>query len=419
MSSQLQLRRGTSAEHNVFTGALGEVTVNTTTKELHLHDGIALGGMPIPTKEKLKLSLVDDPLVAGSYSLTLGDQFYAGNLGAGSVLLGTYAGDSRNKITGSPAQLRGVIGGYDNEINSASTADGLACGIVWSMHSKISNNSDHSGIGFGSYHEIERGSYAAILSGTRNKIVGTTNPNRNQNSVIVGGARTEVDGANSVAGGTDNKTRGDGLVAFGLLNNIGLTTAANYSFTCGQSNTVEREYSFTSGLSNTSSRNYGFTAGRQNQNNADYAVVKGRGGVVGVAFAESFGYDTGSAIGSNQRDRYPLQRTTENATPQNLVSVLQGSVGDVMPDNTVCVATAKVVATSGTDVAVFELKVCLRRAGGTSAVYNTTTVIGATAGASAWTCAFGGQNDRRIIATGEAGKTIKWTADVDMFLTKL
>jgi hypothetical protein len=366
-----------------------------------------------------KTTFVDDPIVTESYSLMLGDQFYAGNLGAGSVLLGTYAGSSRNKITGSPSQLRGVIGGYDNEINSATTADGLACGIVWSMHSKISNNSDHSGIGFGSYHEIERGSYSAILSGTFNKIIGTTNPSRNQNSVIVGGARTEVDGANCVAGGTDNKTRGNGLTVFGILNNVGLTTASDLVYVSGQSNTVNRSYSFTHGLSNTSSRDYSFTCGRSNATNADYTVAKGRGAIVGIAFSDTFGFDTGSNAGSNQRDRYPLQVTTTNATATNMVTVIQGSVGDVMPDGTVCAASATVIATDGTDTAVFDLKACIRRNAGTSVVYNLSSKIGNTAGAATWAAVFGGQNDRRVVVTGEAGKTIKWTADVTLVTTRL
>lgn len=46
MSTILQLRRGTTAQHSGFTGANGEVTVNTTTKTLILHDGTTPGGFP-------------------------------------------------------------------------------------------------------------------------------------------------------------------------------------------------------------------------------------------------------------------------------------------------------------------------------------------------------------------------------------
>jgi hypothetical protein len=44
MAKQLQLRKGTSAEHNTFTGANGEVTVDTTFKTLRVHDGVTVGG---------------------------------------------------------------------------------------------------------------------------------------------------------------------------------------------------------------------------------------------------------------------------------------------------------------------------------------------------------------------------------------
>jgi len=44
MPDQLQLRGGTTTEHNSFTGALREVTVDTTKKTLVVHDGASAGG---------------------------------------------------------------------------------------------------------------------------------------------------------------------------------------------------------------------------------------------------------------------------------------------------------------------------------------------------------------------------------------
>ena len=45
MPTQLQLRRGSSSDMSSFTGAEGELTVNTTNKSLHLHDGSTSGGI--------------------------------------------------------------------------------------------------------------------------------------------------------------------------------------------------------------------------------------------------------------------------------------------------------------------------------------------------------------------------------------
>ena len=49
MAKQLQLRRGTATEHDTFTGANGEVTVDTTNKTLRVHDGSTVGGIRLAT----------------------------------------------------------------------------------------------------------------------------------------------------------------------------------------------------------------------------------------------------------------------------------------------------------------------------------------------------------------------------------
>ena len=41
---QVQLRRGTTAQHGLFTGAQGELTVDTDKNALVLHDGTTQGG---------------------------------------------------------------------------------------------------------------------------------------------------------------------------------------------------------------------------------------------------------------------------------------------------------------------------------------------------------------------------------------
>ena len=44
MATQVQFRRGTSSENDAFTGALGEVTVDTTNDTVRVHDGSTAGG---------------------------------------------------------------------------------------------------------------------------------------------------------------------------------------------------------------------------------------------------------------------------------------------------------------------------------------------------------------------------------------
>ena len=50
MAKQIQLRRGTTAENNAFTGALSEVTVDTDKDVLVVHDGVTAGGFPVAAR---------------------------------------------------------------------------------------------------------------------------------------------------------------------------------------------------------------------------------------------------------------------------------------------------------------------------------------------------------------------------------
>lgn len=47
MATILQLRRGTTGQHDAFTGAEGEVTVDTTKDTVVVHDGVTLGGFEL------------------------------------------------------------------------------------------------------------------------------------------------------------------------------------------------------------------------------------------------------------------------------------------------------------------------------------------------------------------------------------
>ena len=47
MPKQVKLRRGTTAQHATFAGALGEVTFDTSKKAIVCHDGATAGGFPL------------------------------------------------------------------------------------------------------------------------------------------------------------------------------------------------------------------------------------------------------------------------------------------------------------------------------------------------------------------------------------
>jgi hypothetical protein len=63
MATQVQFRRGTTTETIAFTGALGEVTVDTTKDTCVVHDGVTAGGFPL-----LRQDGSNSALSAGSLS---------------------------------------------------------------------------------------------------------------------------------------------------------------------------------------------------------------------------------------------------------------------------------------------------------------------------------------------------------------
>lgn len=68
MATQVQFRRGSSAENDAFTGALGEVTVDTTNDTIRVHDGSTAGGFP-----HAKLTGTQDITLNGQADLRFGD----------------------------------------------------------------------------------------------------------------------------------------------------------------------------------------------------------------------------------------------------------------------------------------------------------------------------------------------------------
>lgn len=50
MSTQIQRRRGTTSEHSTFTGAAGEITIDSTKNTVVVHDGSTQGGFPLATE---------------------------------------------------------------------------------------------------------------------------------------------------------------------------------------------------------------------------------------------------------------------------------------------------------------------------------------------------------------------------------
>ena len=53
MSRVLQIRRGTTAQNDNFTGLAGEITFDTTAKTIRVHDGATLGGFALARADEI------------------------------------------------------------------------------------------------------------------------------------------------------------------------------------------------------------------------------------------------------------------------------------------------------------------------------------------------------------------------------
>jgi hypothetical protein len=59
MSTQIQRRRGTTTEHSTFTGAAGEITIDSTKNTVVVHDGSTTGGYPLAKESAVPSNIQD------------------------------------------------------------------------------------------------------------------------------------------------------------------------------------------------------------------------------------------------------------------------------------------------------------------------------------------------------------------------
>jgi hypothetical protein len=78
MPTQLQLRRGTTVQHNTFTGVVGEVTINTSKKTAVVHDGSTAGGLELLRADMSNIFASATPTITSLN--TSGDVSVGGNL---------------------------------------------------------------------------------------------------------------------------------------------------------------------------------------------------------------------------------------------------------------------------------------------------------------------------------------------------
>lgn len=124
MVTQVQFRRGTTAQHASFTGANGEITIDTDKETVVVHDGTTAGGFPLQTTAGLSGNVA---------TLTSNNTSFVGSVSAANVVsnaqlsanLGNYqttAGLNANIASYLPTYT-GVVNGSSHTVGSSFIAN--------------------------------------------------------------------------------------------------------------------------------------------------------------------------------------------------------------------------------------------------------------------------------------------------------
>jgi hypothetical protein len=128
MPDSIQRRRGTTAEHASFTGAVGEITIDTDKKIVVVHDGSTVGGHPSTNFNHGTLSYastvnLDMSTLAGLYrtiSLTGNLTFTTSNRAAGRIVVLRLICDATQRNLTFPADWK-FIGTKPSNIAASKT----------------------------------------------------------------------------------------------------------------------------------------------------------------------------------------------------------------------------------------------------------------------------------------------------------
>jgi hypothetical protein len=123
MATQVKHRRGTQSEIDAFTGAIGEIVVNTTEEELILNNGATQGGIPIPKKRNTQLSFdtllaaVGNTSLKAGYSIELKERTSGNGGGLWDVVTGTGSANGFNIVAHDTLDISLVLRDKTGEID--------------------------------------------------------------------------------------------------------------------------------------------------------------------------------------------------------------------------------------------------------------------------------------------------------------
>jgi hypothetical protein len=96
MTAQVQFRRGTTVQHSTFTGALGEITLDTTKQTLIVHNGSTAGGIAEIVTKTATQTLTNKTLTSPTFTgdMTVQNFVVSGTLSYASAPTSAFTANS-------------------------------------------------------------------------------------------------------------------------------------------------------------------------------------------------------------------------------------------------------------------------------------------------------------------------------------
>lgn len=231
MATALQLRRGTTAQNNSFTGAAGELSYDTATEGLRVHDGSTAGGFEIlPSGSILPFGGTSAPTAA--FLLCDGSDVSRTTYARLFAVIGTAYGAGNGSSTFGLPDLRDRVPlgkGSNNSTLGAETGSAAASSVITNATS--TTGTSNTGTGTTGTANTGTGTSGSTASTTGTGTTGTGTTGTGTTGTATSGSRTSTTGTGTTGTGTTG-TGTTGSTTAGRTNTTGtFATSAKDSAT--------------------------------------------------------------------------------------------------------------------------------------------------------------------------------------------
>ena len=252
MATQVQFRRGTTSQNNAFTGAQGEITIDSQVWTIRIHDGSTAGGKVVPTLTATQ-TLTNKTLGSGSTwngsavglgyggtgaALTgvAGAIVYSGSSGFGLSLAGTSGQVLTSGGTSGPTWVNAssLSTGTATTATTATNISGGSAGYL--MYQTDTNTTGFIAPGDSGFVLRSTGASTAPAWVTSTVTLGTTATQVGDTSTSLAGIRSITMGNGSHGGATVASVSGTGpwtATLTGISSTTGIMVGQNITATAG------------------------------------------------------------------------------------------------------------------------------------------------------------------------------------------